>query len=57
MPLGMTIDDVQDMEGRKKGFFEITEVTEGSNAEKAGIKVGDTFRACTALAFKRNFDA
>jgi len=37
MPLGMVIEEVQDTEGRLKGIYEITEVFEGSNAEKAGI--------------------
>ena len=41
MPLGMVLDEVKNLEGRKKGHFEVTEVFEGSNAEKAGIKVGD----------------
>ena len=30
------------------GKFEIAEVLEGSNAEKAGVRVGDMFRACSA---------
>ena len=57
MPLGMVIEEVQDTEGRLKGIYEITEVFEGSNAEKAGIQVGDAFRACNATATKRVNDA
>merc|ERR1712217_811778 len=36
----------------EKGFrsFQITEVREGSNAEAAGIKVGDLLRGTTAIA-------
>ena len=50
LPLGMTIEQVENTEGRmtNRSLFEIVEVAEGSNAEKAGIKVGDTLRACNA---------
>lgn len=48
MPLGMVIDEVKDLDGRKKGHFEIVEVFEDSNAQKAGIKAGDAIRACNA---------
>ena len=46
----MTIKQVENSEGRmtNRSIFEIVEVAEGSNAEKAGIKVGDTLRACNA---------
>ena len=57
MPLGMVIDEVKDLEGRKKGIFEIVEVFEDSNAEKAGIKVGDAVRACNATPRARVVDA
>ena len=57
MPLGMVIDEVKNLEGRKKGHFEIVEVFEDSNAEKAGIKVGDAIRACNATVRKRVNDA
>lgn len=51
-PIGMVIDEVQNKEGRKEGIFEIVEVIEGSNAEAAGIKVGDAIRACNAVVRK-----
>jgi C-terminal processing protease CtpA/Prc len=57
MPMGMVIDEVQNLEGRKKGHFEVVEVFEDSNAEKAGIKVGDAVRACNATIQKRVNDA
>ena len=50
LPLGMVIDEVKDTEGRLSGIYEISEVYEGGNAEKAGIKVGDALRACNASA-------
>lgn len=39
--------------GRIPGRFEVIEVGEGSNAEKAGIKVGDLIRGVTAIAQNR----
>ena len=44
LPLGMVIEESENLPGR----FEISEVREGSNAEKAGVKVGDILRAVTA---------
>lgn len=57
MPLGMVVNELKSPEGRKKGIFEILEVEEGSNAEKAGIRVGDAFRACNATVQKQVRDA
>lgn len=44
LPLGMIIEESEKIDGK----FEIVEVLEGSNAEKAGVRVGDMFRACSA---------
>lgn len=44
LPLGMVIEESETLEKR----IQVAEVTEGSNAEKAGIKVGDVVRAVTA---------
>ena len=57
MPLGMVIDEVKNLDGRKKGHFEVVEVMEDSNAEKAGIKVGDAIRACNATIKRKVNDA
>ena len=52
LPLGMVIEESETLEGK----FEIAEVAEGSNAEKAGVKVGDVFRACSAQKGKPPVD-
>mmetsp|Transcript_68072 Transcript_68072/g.154010 ORF Transcript_68072/g.154010 Transcript_68072/m.154010 type:complete len:213 (-) Transcript_68072:196-834(-) len=44
LPMGMVIEESADIQGR----LEVVEVMEGSNAEFAGVKVGDLLRACTA---------
>lgn len=44
LPMGMVIEESE----KHQGKFEIMEVMEGSNAEKAGVKVGDILRANTA---------
>eukprot|EP00968_Pinguiococcus_pyrenoidosus_P024113 scaffold4283_cov220-Pinguiococcus_pyrenoidosus.AAC.3 len=46
LPMGMVIEESETLEGR----VEVVEVGEGSNAEKAGVKVGDVLRGCTAMA-------
>jgi hypothetical protein len=45
-PFGMIIEE----SAKYKGKVEVMEVNAGSNAEKAGIKVGDVLRATTAMA-------
>merc|ERR1711988_530039 len=44
LPMGMDIEESATMKGR----IEVAEIVEGSNAEKAGIRVGDVLRANTA---------
>ena len=44
LPLGMVIEESDNCPGK----FEIGEVYEGSNAEKAGVKAGDMLRGVTA---------
>lgn len=44
LPLGMVLEESETFEGK----FEIAEVLGGGNAEKAGVQVGDIFRACSA---------
>ena len=44
LPLGMVLEESETLEGK----FEIAEVVEGGNAERAGVQVGDIFRACSA---------
>mmetsp|Transcript_92516 Transcript_92516/g.169787 ORF Transcript_92516/g.169787 Transcript_92516/m.169787 type:complete len:280 (+) Transcript_92516:88-927(+) len=48
-PVGMRFQE----SGRIPGRFEVVEVGEGSNAEKAGIKPGDLIRGVTAIAQNR----
>lgn len=49
LPCGMVLSKLDDETGRISGVIEVTELVEGGNAEKAGIKVGDAFRACNAV--------
>ena len=53
MPLGIAVDNQYEIEGRNKGFFDIIRVEQGSNAEKVGIQVGDTLRACNSVMDKK----
>uniref|UniRef100_A0A7S1U795 PDZ domain-containing protein n=1 Tax=Phaeomonas parva TaxID=124430 RepID=A0A7S1U795_9STRA len=46
LPMGMVIEESATLEGK----VEVVEVVEGSNAEKAGVQVGDVLRGCTAMA-------
>ena len=58
LPLGMVIEGIpENTENRLKGTFGVVEVTEGSNAHKAGIKVSDCLRACNATVAKKVVDA
>eukprot|EP00629_Pelagomonadales_sp_RCC1024_P012248 CAMPEP_0119259704 /NCGR_PEP_ID=MMETSP1329-20130426/419_1 /TAXON_ID=114041 /ORGANISM="Genus nov. species nov., Strain RCC1024" /LENGTH=203 /DNA_ID=CAMNT_0007259103 /DNA_START=189 /DNA_END=797 /DNA_ORIENTATION=+ len=45
-PIGMVIEE----SGNYAGRVEVVEVVEGSNAEKAGVQVGDILRGTTAMA-------
>lgn len=46
LPMGMVIEESATLPGK----VEVVEVTAGSNAEKAGVVVGDVLRGCTAMA-------
>ena len=58
LPMGMVIEDnPTSPDDRMPGFINVAEVTDGSNAAKAGIRPGDALRACTALRIKPVEDA
>ena len=52
LPCGMMLEQVENENGRIPGVIQVAEIYPGGNADKAGIKVGDAFRACNAIVSK-----
>ena len=57
LPCGMMLEQVENENGRIPGVIQVAEIYPGGNADKAGIKVGDAFRACNAIVSKKVSDA